>query len=86
MRITTFGAAGEVTGSCSLLETAQARVLVDYGMHQGGQEEWQRNFAPLPLDCARLDAVVITHAHIDHVGGTKAFPAAAVFATPATSW
>ncbi len=68
MKITTFGAAGEVTGSCYLVETGQARVLVDFGMHQGGRAEWQRNLTMPPIEPTRLDAVVVTHAHIDHVG------------------
>ncbi|MGD9689822.1 MAG: MBL fold metallo-hydrolase [Phycisphaerales bacterium] len=68
MRIQVFGAAGEVTGSCTLIETGQSRVLIDYGMHQGGRDDWQRNFEALPIECERLDAVILTHAHIDHIG------------------
>ena len=67
-RLTFFGAAGEVTGSCYLLETRTARVLFECGMLQGGREAEAHNRAPFPFDPASLDAVVLTHAHIDHSG------------------
>ena len=57
MRITLFGAAGEVTGSAYLVTTAQARVLVDFGMFQGGRDDEARNVVPDGLDPRRLDAV-----------------------------
>lgn len=68
MKISFYGAAGEVTGSCYYVETSRARVLVDFGLHQGTREQRQRNrvLPPVPFD--RLDAVVLTHAHIDHSG------------------
>lgn len=68
MRITLFGAAGEVTGSAYLVVTAQARVLVDFGMFQGGRDDEARNIVPAGLEPRKLDAVVLTHAHIDHTG------------------
>lgn len=68
MRLRFFGAAGEVTGSCTLLETARARVLVDFGMHQGGPHAEARNHRVPPFRARDLDAVVLTHAHIDHSG------------------
>lgn len=68
MKLTTFGAAGEVTGSCYLVETNAARVLVDFGLHQGTHEERGRNLRLPPIDFASLDAVVLTHAHLDHSG------------------
>lgn len=63
-----FGAAGEVTGSCYVVSTDRARVMVDFGMHQGEKEadEHNRRLPPLPL--ANLNAVVLTHAHLDHCG------------------
>ena len=68
MRLRFFGAAGEVTGSCTLVETSRARVLVDFGMHQGGPHAEGRNHRIPPFRARDLDAVVLTHAHIDHSG------------------
>lgn len=68
MNVTFFGAAGEVTGSCTLVETKRARVLVDFGQHQGNHDSDQRNRELPPISPETLDAVVITHAHIDHIG------------------
>lgn len=66
--LTFLGATGTVTGSKYLLETDGARVLVDCGLFQGKRPLRQRNWQPLPLDAASLDAVVLTHAHLDHSG------------------
>lgn len=63
-----LGAAGTVTGSRFLIDTPDARVLVDCGLFQGLKELRLRNWAPFPLDPASIDAVVVTHAHIDHIG------------------
>jgi len=63
-----LGAAGTVTGSRYLVTAGRARVLVDAGLFQGPKELRLRNRAPWPLDPAGLDAVVLTHAHIDHCG------------------
>jgi metallo-beta-lactamase family protein len=68
VQITLYGAAGEVTGSAYLVVARQARVLVDFGMFQGGRDDEARNVVPDGLDPRRLDAVVLTHAHIDHTG------------------
>jgi metallo-beta-lactamase family protein len=68
VQITLYGAAGEVTGSAYLVVTRQARVLVDFGMFQGGRDDEARNVVPDGLGPRRLDAVVLTHAHIDHTG------------------
>ncbi len=67
-RITFHGAARTVTGSKYLLEAGDARVLIDCGLFQGLKELRDRNWAPTPFDVASLDAVVLTHAHLDHVG------------------
>ncbi len=67
-RLTFHGAAGEVTGSCYVLETARSRVVVDCGMFQGNAEARDRNFADLPFRAPHVHAVVVTHAHIDHTG------------------
>lgn len=66
--ITLFGAAGEVTGSCTLIETERSLVVVDFGMIQGTDEEEQRNRTPPPIDWKNVHAVVLTHGHIDHCG------------------
>jgi len=88
MKITVHGAAGEVTGSAYLLETDRARVLVDFGMFQGGANHDAKNVLPAGLLARPLDAVVVTHAHLDHVGRlpllTKAGYAGAIYATDAT--
>lgn len=66
--LTFLGAAGTVTGSRFLLDTPRARVLVDAGLFQGLKQLRLRNWDPFPVDPSSIDAVVITHAHIDHVG------------------
>ncbi len=63
-----LGAAQTVTGSRFLLDTGSARVLVDCGMFQGRRALRRRNWEPFPVDPAGIDAVVISHAHLDHVG------------------
>ncbi len=68
MYLTFLGAAREVTGSCYLVETKQARVLVDCGMFQGCEFCEARNFEEIFIQPATIDAVFITHAHLDHTG------------------
>lgn len=68
MKITVHGAAGEVTGSAYLVETDRARVLVDFGMFQGHAHTEQKNVLPPGLELKRLNAVLVTHAHLDHTG------------------
>jgi nucleotide-binding universal stress UspA family protein len=68
MRISLCGAAREVTGSGYLVETATARVLVDFGMFQGGRATEARNRDIAPVDPLALDAIIATHAHLDHTG------------------
>jgi len=68
MHIQFLGGATTVTGSQFLLETEQARVLIDCGMFQGSPNESVRNRIPFAFDPAKLDAVVLTHAHLDHCG------------------
>lgn len=63
-----LGATGTVTGSRFLLDTPDARVLVDCGLYQGLKELRLRNWEPFPVDPASIDAVVLTHAHVDHCG------------------
>ena len=63
-----WGAAGTVTGSKYLVESKQARVLIDCGLFQGMRELRERNWQEPPFDVTSLSAVLITHAHIDHTG------------------
>jgi len=92
MQLTFHGAAGEVTGSATLLQTRRATVLIDFGLHQGGVEAEVRNrrFALRRIiESARgLDAVVLTHAHIDHCGRLPLLDrwgyTGPIFATPPT--
>jgi len=63
-----LGGATTVTGSQFLLETSRARVLVDCGMFQGGPNEAIRNRVPFAFDPATIDALLVTHAHLDHCG------------------
>ena len=68
MKITVNGAAGgEVTGSAYLVETVQAKVLVDCGLFQGGKKSEALNRPPGGPK-QKLDAVLLTHAHLDHTG------------------
>ena len=66
--LTFLGAVGEVTGSSYLLTTERARILFDCGMHQGERYSRSANAQPFPFEPSELDAVVLTHAHIDHSG------------------
>lgn len=83
-----YGAAGEVTGSCYVVDTGRARVMVDMGMHQGEREADEHNRRLPPLDMSTLDAVVLTHAHLDHCGRlpmlTKGGFRGPIYCTPAT--
>lgn len=88
MRIRFWGAAGEVTGSCYEVECGERRFLVDCGVHQGANED-ERNREPFPFPVEGLDAVFLTHAHMDHSGRIpylvrKGF-AGPVWTTPATA-
>jgi metallo-beta-lactamase family protein len=65
---TFVGACGTVTGSCTLLELGTRRLLVDCGQFQGDEELEARNWRPFPFDPRSLGGVVVTHAHLDHVG------------------
>lgn len=68
MRLTFHGGAEMVTGSRFLVETDRARVLVDCGLFQGLKRLRRQNWAPFAVPPASIDAVVISHAHIDHSG------------------
>jgi metallo-beta-lactamase family protein len=68
MQLEFFGAAGEVTGSCHILRAGGHELLLDCGMVQGGRDAPERNRLPFPFDAAAIDAVILSHAHIDHCG------------------
>ncbi|MDP3620642.1 MAG: MBL fold metallo-hydrolase [Polynucleobacter sp.] len=72
MRIQFLGAAGEVTGSKYAVEMEldgrSRRIMIDYGMFQGGREALDKNQSALPFLAAEIDCVILTHAHIDHSG------------------
>ncbi len=68
MRVRFHGAAGEVTGSCHEVEAGGYRFLFDCGMIQGSHEDERRNRDPFAFDVESIDAVVLSHAHIDHCG------------------
>lgn len=88
VRITFHGAARTVTGSKFLLEANSARVLVDCGLFQGLKKLRLRNWEPTPFDIKTLDAVVLTHAHLDHTGYlpriTREGYQKPIYGTPAT--
>ncbi len=90
MRLSFLGAAGEVTGSCTLVETENTRFLVDCGMFQGGPDARTKNLRALNFgfDARNIDFVLLTHAHIDHSGLLPRLAVLGfrgpVYATPAT--
>ncbi len=89
MRLTFCGAAHEVTGSCTLVETSSAKVLIDCGLFQGTRFVDERNGQPFPFKPDEISAVIITHAHLDHVGRLphliKSGYQGLIYATPATA-
>ncbi|UXI66471.1 MBL fold metallo-hydrolase RNA specificity domain-containing protein [Tahibacter amnicola] len=88
-RVTFLGASGTVTGSKYLVETHGKRILVDCGLFQGYKTLRLRNWSRFPVEPASIDAVVLTHAHIDHSGYLPRLARSgfrgAIWATPATA-
>ena len=88
IHLTPLGAARTVTGSKHLLQTSRASVLIDCGLFQGRRRESFEKNRNIPVDAARLDAVVLTHAHIDHSGALPSLGRAGfrgpIYATSAT--
>ena len=68
LTLCSLGAASTVTGSKHLLDSGGRRILVDCGLFQGVKNLRELNWAPLQVDPGSLDAVLITHAHLDHTG------------------
>lgn len=89
LSITFHGAAGTVTGSRFIVEHEGRRLLVDSGVFQGIKALRQRNWQPFPVDPASIEAVILTHAHIDHSGYLPALVRdgfrGAIWCTPATA-
>jgi len=67
-KLTFYGATEGVTGSAYLLETELATILLECGLFQGSREQEKANEEPFPFDISRLDAVILSHAHLDHTG------------------
>ena len=88
IRLSFHGAAGDVTGSAYLLETSRARILIDFGMFQGGRNMRELNILPDAIRADKLNSVLVTHAHLDHTGRLPLLSNAGfqgpVFATEAT--
>ncbi len=68
LRLTTYGGAETVTGSNFLIESGEGKILIDCGIEQGKDYSEAETRAPFPYDVASIDALVITHAHLDHIG------------------
>lgn len=88
IRLSFHGAALGVTGSCFALDTGRSRILVDCGLFQGSKTEKELNYRAFPFDPRSIQAVILTHAHIDHAGllprlAREGF-AGQIHATPAT--
>ncbi|HUP02768.1 MAG TPA: MBL fold metallo-hydrolase, partial [Bryobacteraceae bacterium] len=88
MRLTFLGAAGEVTGSMHMVEAGGKRLLLDCGMYQGRRKEAEAKNRNLPVDGASIDAVIVSHAHIDHTGSLPTLVkhgfSGPIYATPPT--
>jgi len=88
MKVTLYGAAGEVTGSAYHVQTSRASVLVDFGLFQGREMASDANQVPRQLDVEKLNAIVLTHAHLDHTGRlpllVKRGYQGPIYATPAS--
>ena len=68
LRLSFLGGAGTVTGSKYALDDSKHRILVDCGLFQGFKALRLKNWAPFPIEPRRIEAVILTHAHIDHSG------------------
>jgi metallo-beta-lactamase family protein len=89
MKVSFHGAAGEVTGSCTLLETNGQKILIDCGLFQGSNFAEAKNFEDFTFNPKEISAVILTHAHLDHVGRLpkliKSGFSGLIYATPPTA-
>ncbi len=88
MKLHFFGGAKTVSGNSYLLETAGKNILIDCGMFQGPRELEEKNYEPFPFDASKIDFIIITHSHLDHIGRLpiliKGGFKGKIFATPPT--
>src|SRR5215469_3669526 len=88
MKLTFWGAAGQVTGSMHLVESGGKRFLLDCGLNQGRRSDADRKNRCLPFSGSSIDAVVLSHAHIDHSGNLPTLVKhgfqGPIYTTPAT--
>lgn len=88
LSLTSLGGAGTVTGSKHLLERGSRRLLVDCGLFQGPRELRELNWKPFPVRADSIEAVILTHAHLDHSGYLPRLVregfSGPIYATPAT--
>jgi len=88
MKLTFYGGTKSVTGSNYLLESGPDKILIDCGLHQGSGSEERSNYEPFPYNPKTINAVLITHSHIDHIGRLpqlyKAGFHGTIFSTPPT--
>jgi metallo-beta-lactamase family protein len=89
LELTFHGAAGVVTGSCMELRAGAQRILIDCGMFQGSRSLEALNHEPLPFEVRNIDAIILTHAHLDHSGRLPLLARqgcrAAIWCTPPTA-
>src|SRR5215471_9002563 len=88
MKLTFWGAAKTVTGSMHHIEAAGKRLLFDCGLYQGRREEANDRNSHFPFEASSIDAIILSHAHIDHSGNLPGFVRAGyngpIYTTPAT--
>lgn len=66
--VTSYGAAQTVTGSCHLVKIGSIKILIDCGMFQGSSVNWDKNYEPFGFDVSKIHYLVLSHAHLDHIG------------------